>query len=280
DGPRVRPVTGARPGRVSRGRLGIPRRRRRAGAVQPALRRGNPGPRRHGGFQAGARGRADRRRAHPLAPARAQAARRTPGRAGDRRRLGGVPDRRQARARAPARCAGDRPAYQGGGRCGPGRIQRAGAQGPAPARDGPGRHRVKPLVLSGPEVHGPLPLGTAEFLRRVDPHIDSRHRSRITLIGTTERPGAVSTWRPARRWAARTRARRTRRPPGRGANWTRRWLPSPAKRAPPCASTPGPAALPAASCCVTTATTAAPATKTPPSTTTAHSGSPATIKAG
>ena len=47
DGPRVRPVTGARPGRVSRRRLGIPRRRRRAGAVQPALRRGNPGPRRH-----------------------------------------------------------------------------------------------------------------------------------------------------------------------------------------------------------------------------------------
>ena len=74
-----------------------------SGTAEQAVRRSDPGPHRRRGFQAGARGRAGRRRAHLLAPARAQAARRSPGRAGDRGRLSGVPDRRQAGARAPAR---------------------------------------------------------------------------------------------------------------------------------------------------------------------------------
>ena len=47
---------GARPGRVPRGRLGVPR-RRRAGPVQPAVRRGDPGHHRPGGRPAAARGR-------------------------------------------------------------------------------------------------------------------------------------------------------------------------------------------------------------------------------
>ncbi len=67
DGPRVRPVARPRPGRLPGGRLGVPR-RRRAGPVQPAVRRGHPGRDRQRGGPAGPGGRAGRGRADPGAP--------------------------------------------------------------------------------------------------------------------------------------------------------------------------------------------------------------------
>ena len=105
---------------LSRGRLGVPR-RRRAGAVQPAVCRGHPGHHRPGGRPAGAGGRAAGGRADPVAPARARAARRPAAGEGDGGRLGGVPHRRQAGTRAHAHGDGHRPARRGGagqlGRC-------------------------------------------------------------------------------------------------------------------------------------------------------------------
>ena len=101
------------PDRVSRGRLGVPRRRRRAGAVQPAVRRGHPGHDRQRGVPAAARGRADRGRAAALPRDPARSARRPAGGEGDGGRRGGVPDRRQTGARAPAGGDGDRAAGRG-----------------------------------------------------------------------------------------------------------------------------------------------------------------------
>jgi cell division protease FtsH len=142
DGARVRPVTGAWPGRLPRGRVGVPG-RRRPWPVQPAVRRNNPGHHRRRGRPAAARGRAIRRDTHPRAPRRTRPARRAAAGKGNRGRRGRLPDSRQASTRAPAPGAGDRPTRPVNGedsgreRIRPGAARRT----PAPAPDRPDGQR-------------------------------------------------------------------------------------------------------------------------------------------
>ena len=126
DGPRVRDVRRPRPGRLPRGRLGVPR-RRRSRHVQPPLRRGDPGRDRRRGLQAAPPGRGPRGGGAHQPPGRTRRPRQPPPGEGDGRRQGrlpaGGPPRQVGRAGGPA----------DGGRPPPGRARRRPEPGlPAP----------------------------------------------------------------------------------------------------------------------------------------------------